>query len=111
MLEEDENLALEHRVEENRLRRLLQAIYQKQGSSSLVHESRRRLGLSGNNPVLLSIINAVDAAQAALNSLAQQLYRYVTNKVVVGQAELERYGVRVRIEAGALAAAGGPALK
>jgi RecQ family ATP-dependent DNA helicase len=110
-LEEAATLALEQGVEENRLRRLLQAIYQKQGHSSLVHESRRRLGLSGNDPVLLSIIDAVDAAQAALNSLAQQLYRYVTNKVVVGRSELERYGVHVRIEAAALAAAGGPALK
>ena len=110
-LEDAATLALEQRVEENRLRRLLQAIYQKQGSSSLVHESRRRLGLPGNDPVLLSIIDAVDAAQAALNGLAQQLYRYVTNKVVVGRAELERYGVRVRIESGALTAVGGPALK
>ena len=110
-LEDAATLALEQRVEENRLRRLLQAIYQKQGHSSLVLESRRRLGLSGNDPVLLSIIDAVDAAQAALSGLAQQLYRYVTNKVVVGRSELERYGVRVRIEAGALAASGGPALK
>ncbi len=58
----------------------------KQGRSSVVHESRRRLGLSGDDPVLLSIVDAVDAAQAALDSLAQQLYRYVTNKVVVGRS-------------------------
>ncbi len=110
-LEDAATLALEQRVEEHRLRRLLQAIYQSQGRSSLVLEGQRRLGLPGNDPVLLGIIDAVDAAQAALESLAQQLYRYVTNKVVVGRSELERYGVHVRIEAGVLAAAGGPALK
>lgn len=110
-LEDAATLALEQRVEEQRLRRLLHAIYHKQGHSSLVLESRRRLGLSNDDPVLLGIVSAVDAAQEALNSLTQQLYRYVTNKVIVGQSELERYGVRVRIEAGALAAAGGPALK
>ncbi len=110
-LEEAATLALEQRVEEQRLRRLLQAIYHQQGRSSLVLESRRRLGLPADDPVLLSIIDAVDAAQAALDSLAQQLYRYVTNKMVVGRSDLERYGVRVRIDAGAIAAAGGPALK
>src|SRR5437763_15033480 len=61
--------------------------------------------------MLLSIVDAVDAAQAALDSLAQQLYRYVKNKTVVAKSDLERYGVRACIEAGALATAGGPELR
>jgi ATP-dependent DNA helicase RecQ len=110
-LEEAATLALEQRMEEQRLRRLLQAIYHPQGRSNLVLDSRRRLGLPGDDPMLLGIVDAVDAAQAALDSLAQQLYRYVTNKTVVAKSDLERYGVRVSIDAGALAAARGPELK
>jgi len=110
-LEEAATLALEQRVEEQRLRRILQAIYHPQGRGSLVLDSRRRLGLPSDDPVLLAIARAVDAAQAALDSLSQQLYRYVTNKIVVGRSDLQRYGVRVSIDLGALSAAGGPALR
>jgi Rad3-related DNA helicase len=109
-LEEAATLALEQRVEEQRLRRILQAIYHPQGRGSVITDIRRRLGISADDPTLLAIIQSVDAAQAALDSLAQQLYRYVTNKAVVVRSDLERYGVRVRIDAAALSAAGGPAL-
>ena len=109
-LEEAATLALEQRVEEQRLRRILQAIYQSQGRGGLVLESRRRLGLPADDPALMATARAVDTAQAALDSLAQQLYRYVTNKTVVGRTDLERYGVRVSIAPGALSAVGGPAL-
>src|SRR5207253_8401819 len=64
-----------------------------------------------DDPALFAVAHAVDAAQAALDSLSQQLHRYVTNKTVVGRSDLERYGVRVNIDAGALSAAGGPALR
>jgi len=111
IFEEAATLALEQRVEEQRLRRILQAIYHPQGRGSLALDSRRRLGLSSDDPVLLAIARAVDTAQAALDSLSQQLYRYVTNKTVVGRSDLQRYGVRVSIDLGALAAAGGPALR
>src|SRR5579883_1135001 len=47
----------------------------------------------------------------ALDSLAAQLHRYVMGQTVVAKSDLERYGVRVRIDAGALSAAGGPALR
>src|SRR5262249_20780790 len=57
------------------------------------------------------VARSVDTAQAALDSLSQQLYRYVTNKTVVARSDLERYGVRVSIDAGALSAVGGPALR
>jgi ATP-dependent DNA helicase RecQ len=110
-LEEAATLALEQRVEEQRLRRILQAIYHPQGRGSLVLDSRRRLGLPSDDPVLLAIARAIDTAQAALDSLSQQLYRYVTNKIVVGRSDLQRYGVRVSIDLGALSAAGGPALR
>src|SRR5260221_14580620 len=109
-LEEAATLALEQKVEEQRLRRILQTIYHPQGRGSLIIDMRRRLGIPADDPILLTIVQSVDAAQAALDSLAQQLYRYVTNKTVVGRSDLERYGVRVRIDAAALAAAGGPAL-
>src|SRR6266851_1992134 len=111
MLEEAATLALEQRVDAQRLLRILQAIYHPQGRGSLVLDSRRRLGLPSDDPVLLAIARAVDTAQAALDSLSQQLYRYVTNKIVVGRSDLQRYGVRVSIDLGALSAAGGPALR
>ena len=110
-LEEAATLALEQRVEEQRLRRIMQAIYSVSGRGSLVLEGRRQLRLPNDDAILLAMAQAVDAAQAALDSLAQQLYRYVTNKVVVGRTDLERYGVRVSIDSGALVAAGGPALR
>ena len=110
-LEDAATNALEQRVEERILRRVFQAIHHPQGRGSLVVDVRRRLGLAADDPTLLALAQAVDTGQAALDSLAAQLYRYVTHKTVVGKAELERYGVRVSIEAGALAAAGGPALK
>jgi ATP-dependent DNA helicase RecQ len=110
-LEEAATLALEQRVDAQRLRRILQAMYHPQGRGSLVLDSRRRLGLPSDDPVLLAIAQAVDTAQAALDSLSQQLYRYVTNKIVVGRSDLQRYGVRVSIDLGALSAAGGPALR
>jgi ATP-dependent DNA helicase RecQ len=110
-LEEAATLALEQRVEEQRLRRILQAIAQPQGRGGLVLESRRRLGLPADDPLLLAVARSVDTTQAALESLSQQLYRYVTNKTVVARSDLERYGVRVSIDLGALSAAGGPALR
>jgi ATP-dependent DNA helicase RecQ len=109
-LEDAATNALEQRVEERVLRRIFQAIHSPQARGSLVLDSRR-LGLAAGDHVLLAIAHAVDAGQAALDSLSAQLYRYVTHKTVVGKAELERYGVRVSLEAGALAAAGGPDLK
>jgi len=110
-LEDAATNALEQRIEERVLRRIFQAIHHPQGRGSLVVDGRRRLGLAADDPLLHAIALAVDTGQAALDSLAAQLYRYVTHKTVVGRAELERYGVRVSIESGALAAAGGPALK
>jgi hypothetical protein len=54
---------------------------------------------------------AVDAAQAGLDGLVDRLRRYVHGQTVVSDEDLRRYGVRVRFDAGALAAAGGPALR
>src|SRR5437588_892902 len=110
-LEEAATLALEQRVEEQRLRRILQAIYHPQRRGGLVIDSRRRLGLAADDPALFAVAHAVDTAQAALDSLSQQLRRYVTNKTVVGRTDLERYGVRVSIAPGVLSAVGGPALR
>src|SRR5205085_11876972 len=67
-LEEAATLALEQRVEEQRLRRILQAIYHPQGRSSVLIDIQRRVGISANDPILLTIIQSVDAAQAALDS-------------------------------------------
>ncbi len=110
-LEDAATGVLEQRVEERALRRLLRAIYNAQTASGLVRDCRRRLGMAASDPELLAIAQAVDNAQAALDSLAIHLNRYVANQTVVSRAELERYGVRVRIDAGALSAAGGPALR
>ncbi len=110
-LEEAATGALEQRVEERVLRRILRAIYDPRTGSGLVRDCRRRLGLPANDPTLVAIVRSVDDAHAALDSLAAQLHRYVTGQTVVAKADLERYGVRVRIDAGALSAAGGPALR
>jgi ATP-dependent DNA helicase RecQ len=110
-LEEAATGALEQRVEERVLRRILRAIYDPRTGSGLVRDCRRRLELPANDPTLVAIVRSVDDAHAALDSLATQLHRYVMGQTVVAKADLERYGVRVRIDAGALSAAGGPALR
>ncbi|HEY0753736.1 MAG TPA: RecQ family ATP-dependent DNA helicase [Ktedonobacteraceae bacterium] len=110
-LEDAATLALERRVEERVLRRILRAIHERAGHGGLVRDCSRKLSLSLNNPLLLQIANAVDSAQAALESLASRLNHYARGQVVVSNSELERYGLRVRIDSGALAAAGGPALR
>jgi hypothetical protein len=110
-LENAATSVLEQHVEERIVRRLLRAIYDPRTYSGLVRDCRRRLGMAADDPVLLAIVKAVDDAHAALDSLATQLNRYVAGQTVVSRADLERYGVRVRIDAGALAAAGGPALR
>jgi ATP-dependent DNA helicase RecQ len=110
-LEDAATLALEQCVEERGLQRLLRAMHNPQARTGLVVDCRRHLGLPADDPSLQAVAQAVDGAQAALESLATQLHRYVMGQTVVARADLERYGVRVRIDAGALAAAGGPALK
>lgn len=110
-LEDAATGVLEQRVEERTLRRLLRAIYDARTYSGLVRDCRRRLGMTASDPALLAIVKAVDSAHAALDSLATHLNRYVAGQTVVSRAELERYGVRVRIDAGALSASGGPALR
>src|SRR5258708_1404519 len=79
-LEEAATLALEQRVDAQRLRRILQAIYHPQGRGSLVLDSRRQLGLSSDDPVLLAMAGVVDRGRAALDGLPQKWYGIVTNK-------------------------------
>ncbi len=110
-LEDAATGTLEQRVEERVLRRILRAIHDPRTGTGLVRDCRRRLGLPANDPTLIAIARAVDDAHAALDSLAAQLHRYVMGQTVVAKSDLERYGVRVRIDAGALSAAGGPALR
>ena len=110
-LEDAATGALEQRIEERIVRRILRAVYDARTGSGLVRDCRRRLGLPAHDPLLVAIVQAVDDAHAALDSLTTQLRRYVLGQTVVAKADLERYGVRVRIDAGALSAAGGPALR
>ncbi|HCI80801.1 MAG TPA: hypothetical protein DHW02_14045, partial [Ktedonobacter sp.] len=110
-LEDAATSVLEQRVEEQTLRRLLRAIYDSRTASGLVRECRRRLGLSSTDETLVAMIRAVDDAQAALDSLSTQLNRYVASQTVVARSDLQRYGVRVRLNSEALTAVGGPALK
>jgi len=110
-LEDAATLALEQRVEEHTLRRLLRALHNSRARAGLTVACRRTLGLTGDNPALVALGDAVDGAHAALDGLTDQLRRYVTHQTVVARSELERYGVRVRIDRGALSAAGGPALR
>ncbi len=110
-LEDAATLALEQRVEERVLRRLLRAIHNPPARAGLTITCRRTLGLKADNPSLIALIDAVDGAHAALDGLTDQLRRYVTHRTVVSRDDLERYGVRVRIDRGVLSAAGGPALR
>src|SRR5579875_1288395 len=110
-LEDAATLALERRVEERVLRRILRAIYDREGQSSLARDCMRRLHLPGDDPLLRRIAGAVDSSLAALESLAVRLNHYARGQVVVTRPEVERYGLKVRIDSAALAAAGGPALK
>lgn len=110
-LEDSATLVLERRVEERALRHILGAVYDREGRGSLVHHCVRKRYLPGDAPVLRRIAGAVDMALAALESLAARLNRYARGQVIVARSELERYGLKVRIESTALSAAGGPALK
>ncbi len=110
-LEDAATLALEQRVEERVLRRLLRAIHNPPARAGLTIACRRTLGLKAENPSLIALIDAIDGAHAALDGLTDQLRRYVTHRTVVSRDDLERYGVRVRIDRGVLSAAGGPALR
>ena len=109
-LEDAATSALERRVAERGVRRLLRAIYDSSTRSGLVNDCRRRLSLPTTDPRLVAIVNAADSAQAALDSLIAQLHHYVAGQTVVARADLERYGVSVCIDRAALSAAGGPAL-
>jgi ATP-dependent DNA helicase RecQ len=110
-LEEAATLALEKRTEERVLRRQLRALHDPRGRSGLTAACRRNLGLPGDHRSLVDLAEAIDNVSASVDSLAEQLRRYVHNQTVVGQDDLRRYGVRVRLDASALAAAGGPALR
>lgn len=110
-LEDAATLALEQRVEEQAVRRLLRALHNPRARAGLTAACRRTLGLAADDPALRDLRSAVDGADAALDGLVAQLRRYVANTTVVAQGDLERYGVRVRIDQGALSAAGGPALR
>ena len=104
-------MALEQRTEERGLRRQLRALHDPRGRSGLTAACRRNLGLPANHPSLVALAEAVDNAGASVDSLADQLRRFVHNQTVVGEEDLRRYGVRVRLDATALSAAGGPALR
>ena len=74
-------LAQEQRVEERGLRRLLRAMYNPQARTGLVVDCRRHLELPADDPSLQAVVQAVDGAQAALESLATQLHRYVMGRL------------------------------
>jgi ATP-dependent DNA helicase RecQ len=110
-LEEAATLALERRCEERLLRRRLRALHDPEGRGGLTAACRRAFAWPRNHEALTGLATAVDAAQASLDGLAEQLRRLVLNRIVVNPEELRRYGVRVRLDAAALSAAGGPALR
>ena len=109
-LEDAASTALEKRIEERVLRRLLRAIYTPRGGG-LVSDCVRRLHMSRENETLQQLVQSVDKIQAALTSLGERLHAYVNNQTVVAREERERYGVRVRIDKSSLSMPGGTALK
>ncbi|MBI3977800.1 MAG: RecQ family ATP-dependent DNA helicase [Chloroflexi bacterium] len=110
-LEDAATLVLEQRVEERVLGRLLRAVHDPESRSGLLVDCRRRLNFPGGDAEVMSVAQAVERCRAALESLCDRLRRYVAGQTVVSRSDLERYGVRVSIDAGALSAAGGPALR
>jgi ATP-dependent DNA helicase RecQ len=110
-LEEAATLALERRCEERPLRRQLRALHDPEGRGGLAAACRRAFGWPREHAALAALVAAVDAAGAALDSLADRLRRHVHDHTVVNPEELQRYGVRVRLDAADLSAAGGPALR
>lgn len=110
-LEDAATLALEQRVEERTLRRLLRAVHNSTARSGLTYDLRRALGLPATEPTLLALQSAVEETEAALDGLASRLHQYVLGQKVVSRSDLERYGARVPISMGALSAAGGPQLR
>lgn len=109
-LEDAATSALEKRIEERVLRRLLRAIYTPRGGG-LVSDCVRRLHMLRENETLQHLVQSVDKIQAALTSLGERLHTYVNNQTVVSKEERERYGVRVRIDKSSLSMPGGMALK
>lgn len=107
-LEDAATQALEIRLEENALRALLRDL--RAPRYGLIAECRHRLKMERTDSALAVLSSAVEEVEAALDSLAGRLRRYVEGEVVVSSADLEAYGVRVRIEESALGAAGGPEL-
>lgn len=109
-LEDAATTALERRVEERVLRRILRAIALPRAQGGLVNACRGPF-LPTNDASLAALSESVDTAQAALDGLTRRLHTYVERQVVISRAERERYGARVRIERAALSAIGGPDLK
>ena len=109
-LEDAATTALERRVEERVLRRILRAIHTPQ-RGGFVSDCLRRLHMPESDPTLQALGKAVDITQAALDNLARRLHTYVNSVAVVASEDMRRYGVRVRIDKNALAMAGGPALR
>ncbi len=108
-LEDAASKALERRVEERVLRRLLRAIYTPRGG--LVSDCLRRLRMPRDHATLQTLVQLVDKTQAALDSLGDRLQVYVNSQTVISREERERYGVRVRIDKSSLSMPGGGAIK
>jgi ATP-dependent DNA helicase RecQ len=109
-LEDAATLAMEKRVEERVLRRILRAIYTPR-RGGLVNDCLRRLKMPQENETLRQLVQSVDKTQASLDSLAERLHNYVNSQTVIALADRERYGVRVRIDKSSLSMPGGGALK
>ncbi len=109
-LEDAATNALEQRVEETELRRLLRGIVAPR-SRGLLADARAAFGLDRDDETVVAVREAVDRVTGALDALATQLRKYVVNKTVVNRADLDRYGVRIAIDRGVFQAAGGPDLR
>jgi hypothetical protein len=90
---------------------MLRALHDPHTRAGLVVACRLTLGPPDDYQALVRMPETFDDTHAALDDRSVQLRRHVANQTVVPRDVLERCGVRVRIDARTMAAAGGTTLR
>jgi len=114
-LEDAATSVLTRTVALKRVKRILFALTGVQGRQKRSHEGLvkvcRSLGLASDDPAIERLIHLSTELAAQLESLGQQLRRYIDNHTIVHREDRLRYGASTQLTRRSLTAAGGPALK
>ncbi len=114
-LEDAATSVLTRTVELKRVKRILFALIGSQGRQGKGYEGLikvcRSLGLASDDPTIERLRQLSADLAAQLESLGQQLRRYIDNHTIVHREDRLRYGVSTQLTRRSLTAAGGPALK